>query len=196
MNIALGQSALLLGLLGAVAGAATLLIGLARQRDTLLRAGQSYIWLVVAGAVIATVAMQRALITHDFTLVYVDNNDSTFTPLIYRISAMWSDLAGSILLWALVLSGYLAAMWIRYRKRRNDPLVLWAKIVGYVVAAFFFGLMLSVSNPFARVHGAVPNQGPGRTRCSRTVSWSPSTRRFCTWGSSASRSRFVSPSRA
>ena len=105
--------------------------------------------------------MQRALITHDFTLVYVDNNDSTFTPLIYRISAMWSDLAGSILLWALVLSGYLAAMWIRYRKRRNDPLVLWAKIVGYVVAAFFFGLMLSVSNPFARVHGAVPNQGPG-----------------------------------
>ncbi len=161
MNIALGQSALLLGLLGAVAGAATLLIGLARQRDTLLRAGQSYIWLVVAGAVIATVAMQRALITHDFTLVYVDNNDSTFTPLIYRISAMWSDLAGSILLWALVLSGYLAAMWIRYRKRRNDPLVLWAKIVGYVVAAFFFGLMLSVSNPFAHVHGAVPNQGPG-----------------------------------
>ena len=161
MNIALGQSALLLGLLGAVAGAVTLLIGLARQRDTLLRAGQSYIWLVVAGAVIATVAMQRALITHDFTLAYVDNNDSTFTPLIYRITAMWSDLAGSVLLWALVLSGYLAAMWIRYRKRRNDPLVLWAKIVGYVVAAFFFGLMLSVSNPFARVHGAIPNQGPG-----------------------------------
>ena len=32
MNIALGQSALLLGLLGAVVGAATLLIGLARQR--------------------------------------------------------------------------------------------------------------------------------------------------------------------
>jgi cytochrome c-type biogenesis protein CcmF len=161
VNIALGQSALLLGLLGAVAGAVTLLAGLGTGRRSFLRAGQTYIWLVVAGAVVATIAMQRALITHDFTLVYVDNNDSTFTPLLYRVTAMWSDLAGSILLWALILSGYLAAMWARYRRRRDEPFVVWAKVVGYAIAAFFFGLMLTVSNPFARVHGAVPNQGPG-----------------------------------
>ena len=161
MNIALGQSALLLALLGAVAGALTLVLGLVRGRPSLVRAGQVYIWLVGAGVVLATVAMQRALITHDFTLVYVDNNDSTFTPLIYRITAMWSDLAGSILLWALVLSGYLAVMWARFRNRADEPAVLWAKIAGYVIAAFFFGLMLTVSNPFSRVHGAVPTQGPG-----------------------------------
>jgi cytochrome c-type biogenesis protein CcmF len=161
VNIALGESGLLLGLLGAVAGVVTLVIGVGGGRPSLVRAGQGYIWLVVAGAVVATVAMQRALITHDFTLVYVDNNDSTFTPLIYRITAMWSDLAGSILLWALVLSGYLAAMWLRFRRRRDELLVLWAKIVGYAIAAFFFGLMLTVSNPFSRVHGAVPTQGPG-----------------------------------
>ncbi|MGA3217753.1 MAG: cytochrome c-type biogenesis CcmF C-terminal domain-containing protein [Acidimicrobiales bacterium] len=161
MNIALGQSALLLALLGALAGAVTLIVGLARGRPSLLRAGQIYIWLVVAGAVLATVAMQRALITHDFTLAYVDSNDSTFTPLIYRITAMWSDLAGSILLWALVLSGYLAVMWVRFRHRSDEPAVLWSKIVGYIIAAFFFGLMLTVSDPFTRVHGAVPTQGPG-----------------------------------
>jgi cytochrome c-type biogenesis protein CcmF len=161
VNIALGQSALLLALLGAVAGAGTLLAGLGTGRASLLRAGQTYIWLVVAGAVLATVAMQRALITHDFTLVYVDNNDSTFTPLLYRVTAMWSDLAGSILLWALILSGYLAAMWFRFRDRRNEPFVVWAKIVGYLIATFFFALMLTASNPFARVHGAIPNQGPG-----------------------------------
>lgn len=161
MNIALGESALLLALLGAVGGAVTLLAGLGTGRASFLRAGHTYIWLVVAGAVLATVAMQRALITHDFSLVYVDNNDSTFTPLLYRVTAMWSDLAGSILLWGLILAGYLAAMWIRYRRRRDDPLVVWAKVVGYAIAAFFFGLMLTVANPFTRVHGAVPNQGPG-----------------------------------
>jgi cytochrome c-type biogenesis protein CcmF len=161
VNIALGQSALLLALLGAVAGAVTTTLGLARGRPSWARAGQVYIWLVAAGAVLATVAMQRALVTHDFTLVYVDNNDSTFTPLIYRVTAMWSDLAGSILLWALVLSGYLVVMWARFRDRALEPAVLWAKIVGYVVAAFFFGLMVTVSDPFARVHGAVPTQGPG-----------------------------------
>ena len=161
MNIALGESGLVLGLLGAVAGGAALLIGMWKRSPSLLRAGQSYIWLVVVGAVVATIAMQRALITRDFSLVYVDNNDSTFTPLVYRVTAMWSDLAGSILLWALVLSAYLASMWYRFRHRRDEPLVLWAKVTGYVIAAFFFSLMLSVSNPFDRVHGAVPTQGPG-----------------------------------
>lgn len=161
MNIALGESGLFLALLGAVVGAVTLVVGVTRGRPALLRAGQSYIWLVVIGAVIATVAMQRALITHDFTLVYVDNNDSTFTPLVYRVTAMWSDLAGSILLWALVLSAYLAAMWYRFRHRRDEPVVVWSKIVGYAIATFFFGLMLTFSNPFQRVHGAVPTEGPG-----------------------------------
>ena len=170
VNIALGQSALLLGLLGALAGAGTLLFGLRSGRRSLLRAGQGYIWLVVLGAVLATVAMQRALITHDFTLEYVDNNDSTFTPLIYRITAMWSDLAGSILLWALVLSGYLTAMWIRFRKRAYEPVVVWAKVTGYVIAAFFFGLMLTLSDPFTRVHGAVPTQGPDLIPSCRTGS--------------------------
>ena len=183
VNIALGQSALLLALLGARSRRRHP-AGRARHAGgrSLLRAGQGYIWLVVAGAVLATVAMQRALITHDFTLVYVDNNDSTFTPLIYRITAMWSDLAGSILLWALVLSGYLAAMWIRFRNRADEPVVVWAKVVGYIVAAFFFGLMLTVSDPFTRVHGAVPTQGPAPTPCCRTGCWWRSTRRCCTSG--------------
>jgi cytochrome c-type biogenesis protein CcmF len=161
VNIALGQSGILLALLGAMGGAVTLVLGVTRGRPSLLRAGDGYIWLVVAGAVVATFAMQRALVTHDFTLSYVDNNDSTFTPLVYRVTAMWSALAGSILLWALILSGYLAAMWLRLRRRRDEPLVLWAKVAGYLIAAFFFFLMLAFSNPFTRVQGAVPTQGPG-----------------------------------
>ncbi len=161
MNIALGESGIVLGLLGALAGATTLALGLWRGRPSLLRAGQSYIWLVAGGAVVATFAMQRALITHDFSLAYVASNDSTFTPLVYRVTAMWSALAGSVLLWALVLSGYLVALWARYRKRRDEPFVLWAKLTGYCVAAFFFALMLLASNPFTRVQGAVPTQGPG-----------------------------------
>jgi cytochrome c-type biogenesis protein CcmF len=161
MNIALGQSGLLLGLLGALAGAGTLAVSAFRGSASLRRAGDNYIWLVVAGAVVATAAMQRALITHDFSLRYVASNDSTFTPLVYRVTAMWSALAGSVLLWALVLSLYLAAMWVRLRRRRDDPGALWAKVTGYGVAAFFFMLMLAFSDPFTRVQGAVPTQGPG-----------------------------------
>jgi cytochrome c-type biogenesis protein CcmF len=161
LNIALGESALVLGLLGAVGGIATLLIGLRTGRVQMLRTGRSYTWLIVLGAVLATVAMQRALITHDFSLKYVAGNDSLATPLLFRVTAMWSALQGSILLWALVLAGYLAAMAIRFRRRITDPLVGWATVTAYAVAAFFFGLMLTASNPFTPSTVPAPTNGPG-----------------------------------
>jgi cytochrome c-type biogenesis protein CcmF len=161
MNAAIGESAVLLALAGALAGCITLVIGLVRGRDNLLRAGRTYTWVILIGAVVATLALQHALITRDFRLQYVANNDSLATPLLFRITAMWSNLSGSILLWGLVLAGYLAAVAVHFRARVLDPLVAWATAIGYVVAAFFFGLMMTVSNPFATVHGTPPTDGPG-----------------------------------
>ncbi len=161
MNAALGESAVLLSLLGAVAGIVTLVVGQVKGRPSLVRVGRSYTWVILAGAVIATIAMQRALIGHDFSLSYVAHNDSRGTPLLFRITAMWSALEGSILLWSLILAGYLGAVAIHFRKRIHEPIVGWATAVGYAVAAFFFGLMLTVSNPFSTVSGSLPTDGPG-----------------------------------
>jgi cytochrome c-type biogenesis protein CcmF len=161
VNATVGYSAVIFALAGALIGAATLVVGLIRKKETLLRSGRTYTWVILLGAVIATVALQHALITRDFSLQYVSNNDSLATPLLFRITAMWSNLAGSILLWGLVLSGYLAAVAVHFRRRAVDPLVGWATAIGYVVAAFFFGLMATVSNPFSRVHGVTPTDGPG-----------------------------------
>jgi cytochrome c-type biogenesis protein CcmF len=161
VNHALGLAALLLAFAGALMGCITLVTGAMRGRPALMRAGQTYTWVIAGGAVLATAAMQHALITRDFTLKYVADNDSLATPLVFRITAMWSNLAGSILLWGLVLSGYLVAVWIRYRPRFTDPLVAWATAICYAIAAFFFGLMLTASNPFETVKGQVPTDGPG-----------------------------------
>ena len=78
---------------------------------------------------VATVAMERALITHDFSLAFVAANNSRSTPLLYTITGMWSALAGSILLWGLILAGYIAAMVWRFRRQAADPLVGWATLV-------------------------------------------------------------------
>ncbi|HEX4865120.1 MAG TPA: heme lyase CcmF/NrfE family subunit [Acidimicrobiales bacterium] len=161
MNATVGYSAVIFALGGAVAGCATLVLGLVRKKETFLRSGRTYTWVILLGAIIATIALQHALITKDFSLQYVANNDSQATPLLFRITAMWSNLAGSILLWGLILAGYLAAIALHFRRRATDPLVGWATAIGYGVAAFFFGLMATVSNPFTRVHGAVPTDGPG-----------------------------------
>ncbi|MDA8367992.1 MAG: heme lyase CcmF/NrfE family subunit [Actinomycetota bacterium] len=162
MNAAVGHSAVLLGLVGALVGIAVLGWGLARGKPGLLRAGQSYPWLVLLAAAAAVGAMEHALVTRDFSLAYVAQNDGLGTPLLFRITGMWSALQGSLLLWTLILAGYLAAVAWHFRRRATDPLVAWATLVGLAVAAFFFGLLLvGAADPFRTVVGAAPTNGPG-----------------------------------
>src|SRR5213078_5411705 len=49
----------------------------------------------------------------------------------------------------------------RLRARASDPLVAWATLVGLVVAAFFFALMLGPANPFRPTSGLIPRDGLG-----------------------------------
>ncbi len=161
MNGALGHTGVLLGFVAALVGIAVLAAGLARGRAASIRRGQVYAPLILLGGLIAVAAMERALLTHDFSLTFVADNNSTYTPLLYTITGLWSALAGSILLWAVILAGYATAMVWRFRRRAGDPLVAWATLVVYVVAAFFFGLMLGPADPFHHVAGAVPTTGLG-----------------------------------
>ena len=161
MNAAIGSGAVLLAFLAAVLGVVTLAVGLRRRQARILLAGRTYVWLVLGGAVLAVAAMERALVTRDFTLQYVADNGSRATPLLYTVASLWGALEGSILLWGLVLAGYLAAMTIRFRGRTTDPVFGWALLTGFVVAAFFFGLMLGPANPFTTVTGGIVTDGPG-----------------------------------
>jgi cytochrome c-type biogenesis protein CcmF len=162
VNSTLGIAGVVLGLASAVCGGATLAVGLARRRPSLLLIGRTYAAMALAGAVVAVVAMQRALITRDFTVEYVSKVGSHDTPRLMNIAAMWSSLEGSILLWVLVLSGFTALVAWRFRARTTDPLVGWAQLTMFVVCAFFFALLLFPANPFERFDpppGFVP-EGP------------------------------------
>jgi cytochrome c-type biogenesis protein CcmF len=161
VNAALGHTGVLLGLAAAVVGIVVTGVGIARRRAEVARRGRVYALLMLAGAVVATVAMERAFLGHDFSLVYVAANGSRQTPTLYTITGMWSALAGSILLWGLVLAGYIVAMVWRFRRQASDPLVWWATLVTYVVAAFFFALMAGPADPFRTVIGPVPANGLG-----------------------------------
>ena len=105
-------------------------------------------------------AMEHALVTHDFTLVFVAQNNSTVTPLLYSITGMWSALAGSILLWGLILSVVSTIFVWRYRRQAHDSVIRYATLVLYVVSAFFFGLMVGPANPFVTAPGATQGLGP------------------------------------
>jgi len=161
MSATLGTAGVWLGLFGALVGVVTLGMGLRRRDPKLLEAGRKYAWVILAGAVLGVVAMETALLRHDFTLKYVAENGSRETPLLFTITGMWSALEGSILLWSIVLAGYLAVMVHHFRTRATDPLVGWATLTVFVVAGFFFALMAGPANPFRVIHGTIPTDGPG-----------------------------------
>ena len=161
----LGAAGVWLTLAAAGVGALVVAAGLVRER--MGRAprprldGRVFAPVVLGGAVLAVGAMEYALVTHDFRLVYVADNNARATPLLYSVTGLWSSLAGSILLWGLVLAVYSALVVWRYRRRGDDAVVRWATLVMYAVTVFFFGLMAGPANPFTAVPGSAPLHGAG-----------------------------------
>jgi len=161
VSAALGHSGILLAFAASIAGVATIVTGLSTNRVSWLKQSAVYAYLILLGALLATAVMEHALITHDFRLVFVAENNSTHTPLLYSITGLWSALSGSLLLWGLILSIYIAAMVFRFRHRLGEKIFGWATLVTYLVSAFFFGLMVGPANPFQLVTGPTPSNGPG-----------------------------------
>src|SRR3954471_16941777 len=56
--------------------------------------------------VLAFGTLTYAFVTSDFSIAVVANNSHTMKPLIYKISGVWGNHEGSMLLWVLVLSLY------------------------------------------------------------------------------------------
>ena len=122
--------------------------------------GRLFAPVMLIGAVLATVAMEYALVTHDFSIVFVAENNSKVTPLLYSLTGLWSALAGSILLWGLILTILTAVFMWRYRRLVSDQVIRWATLVLYVVTAFFFGMMVGPANPFVTTPDVTAGLGP------------------------------------
>ena len=161
MNAALGRAGVTLGLAAAILGVITVGYGLIRRRSDLVRMSRWYAMLVLIGGVVAAFAMERALITRDFTVKYVADNGSTKTPALYNFATLWGALEGSIILWALILGGYTVAVVLKFRKRLADPLVGWALLTMLVVCVFFFFLLAGPANPFKTFSPPAGYDGPG-----------------------------------
>jgi cytochrome c-type biogenesis protein CcmF len=161
VNATLGTAGIVLGVAASALGIVTVAVGLRRRQAALLETGWSYSILVLLGAVVAVIAMQRALITRDFSVSFVHDNGSSRTPAVFNVATMWSALEGSILLWTLILAGFTVHVARRFRRRLSDPLVGTALLVMFVVCLFFFLLVLGPASPFSRVDVPPGFDGPG-----------------------------------
>jgi cytochrome c-type biogenesis protein CcmF len=99
-----------------------------------------------------------AFVTSDFSVALVANNSHTLKPLIYKISGVWGNHEGSMLLWVLVLSVYAAL--VALLERGGARLTSGALGIQGLLAAAFLLFILFTSNPFLRLDPA-PFEGAG-----------------------------------
>lgn len=166
MTALIGRGALAAGLLGALVAAlwwAQLAHHMHRGQATagsrLAELARTSTWFTLAAAGAAAGAMEWALLTHDFSIRYVAENGARAVPTYYTAISLWAALAGSLLLWLLVLSGVTVAV-TRSVRRQLSALHGWALAVLNAVAVFFFGLALLAGHAFDTV-SPVPADGPG-----------------------------------
>ncbi|WP_138465528.1 heme lyase CcmF/NrfE family subunit [Poseidonocella sp. HB161398] len=98
-------------------------------------------------------ALTHAFVTSDFTLKLVVENSHSLKPMLYKVSGVWGNHEGSMLLWVLILTLFGALCgWFG----RNLPPSLKARVLSVqaMIAAAFFAFILFTSNPFLRL--AVP----------------------------------------
>ncbi len=157
----LGQAALLLATLAALAGAIAAFAGgrriLAGDPDATTFDSRTVFAvraqrIVLGASLAASLMVLLALAANDFTLAYVESHTSRDLPLVYRLTAYWSGQDGSLLLWLTVLSAA-GALMVRSLRRAAAPAALVANATGVVlvVSAFFAMLVAFVARPFAVV---------------------------------------------
>ena len=107
---------------------------------------------------ISFLILGAAFLQDDFSVQYVANHSNTLLPIQYKISAIWGGHEGSLLLWALILSGWTAAVVLF---SQSLPLVVYARVLSVMglIAVGFLLFILLTSNPFDRYLPQFPNQG-------------------------------------
>ncbi len=159
MLATLGSAFVLLGLTASIAGVVSGVVALIRGRrtDTM----RQFAWMVPVAGVAMFIIMEIALFQRDYSIAYVSQVGTDSIPPIFNFAALWSALEGSLILWAMVLGLYVAAVLWKFQARRADPLLGWATVVLLGVSTFFFGLLAFPANPFVRVDVPLGFNGPG-----------------------------------
>lgn len=99
-----------------------------------------------------------AFLRDDFSVRYVSMNSNSLLPWYYKFSAVWGGHEGSLLLWGLVLAGWMLAVSIWSKTLPLDMLARVLSILGIINIGFLL-FMLLTSNPFERVLPNVPQDG-------------------------------------
>jgi len=154
-----GHYALVLALGLAIAQGTLPLFGAARRDGTLMHLASSTAVAQFLMVTLAFAALTNAYVTSDFSVVNVLENSHETKPLIYKISGVWGNHEGSLVLWIWILALFGAGIAIF---GRNLPMPFKARTLAVqgLIGVGFLLFTIITSNPFERVEPA-PMEGSG-----------------------------------
>ena len=150
MIVELGHFALILALCVAIVQAIVPLIGAHNRWPGWMSVAEPAATLQFLLTASAFGALTYAFVTSDFSLRLVVMNSHTAKPMLYKVSGVWGNHEGSMLLWVLILTLFGAmAAWFG----GNLPPTMKARVLSVqsAVAVAFLGFIIFTSNPFVRL---------------------------------------------
>ncbi|MDE2579522.1 MAG: heme lyase CcmF/NrfE family subunit [Hyphomicrobiales bacterium] len=150
MIVEIGHYALVLACALALVQAVAPIWGATRGDSALMAVARPLALTQFLFVAIAYAALTHAHLVSDFSVANVVENSHSAKPLIYKISGVWGNHEGSMLLWVLILSMCGAAVAALAARMPRD---LYANALGVqgMIGAAFYLFILATSNPFARL---------------------------------------------
>jgi cytochrome c-type biogenesis protein CcmF len=155
----IGHFALVLALCVALLQAVLPLYGAARGDGALIAWARPAALAQFLFVALAFFALMHAYAVSDFSLANVAANSNSTKPLLYKLTGVWSNHEGSMLLWVFILALFGAAVALF---GQNLPPALRARVLAVqaMIGVGFLLFILFTSNPFLRLW-PVPADGMG-----------------------------------
>jgi cytochrome c-type biogenesis protein CcmF len=150
MTPELGQLALILALLLALAQSILPLIGAWRGNHALMAVARPAATGQAVFVALAMGILVWAFVHFDFSVQYVADNSNLALPWYYRITAVWGAHEGSMLLWVFILNVWTVAL---AAFSRQLPEAFASRVLGVlgIISVGFLAFILFTSNPFGRL---------------------------------------------
>lgn len=146
----IGHFALVLALMMALVQSLVPLIGAARGHRPMMAVAQPAATGQFLMTLLAFGALTWAFVVSDFTVLNVVQNSHSAKPMIYKISGVWGNHEGSMVLWVLILALF-GAMVAWFGSNLPDTLRARVLAVQGMVGVGFLLFVILTSNPFERV---------------------------------------------
>jgi cytochrome c-type biogenesis protein CcmF len=155
----IGHYSLLVALALSLYSFAAGVIALIRRNPALAETARRAGIMTFAAVVLAAVALVVSALRNDFSIAYIFHHSNRDLPTPYKFATLWSGQEGSLLFWALLLSGY--GFVLRLRHKTDPRLFAYASVVIAAVQVFFLALINFAANPFGLIEGPLRADGAG-----------------------------------